>query len=114
MAYDTDVTSSILQLAVKRRVDRVDFERPPVAGAGSLKANVYLRETTLNATDGSPRSGSVVSDSLWMIEVTRAQILDVTGAAAFLNGMVALANDLKNEFDNTGTLATGSMNQLAS
>jgi len=114
MAYDTHVTSSILQLTVKRRIDRIDFERPPINDAGSLKANIFLRETTLNATNGSPRSGSVVSDSLWMIEVNRAQILGVTGAATFLNGMITLGNDLKNEFDNTGTLATGSINQLVS
>lgn len=112
MAYDANVTSSILQLEIKRRIERVDFQRPPVTGAGSLTANCYLRESTLNATAGSPRSGSVLSDSIWMIEINRAQILGVTGAATFLNGLINLVSDLKSEFDASGSLATGSISQI--
>jgi len=113
MGYDTNVTSSVLQLSVKRRVDRIDFRRPPVEGNGSLRANIYLRETRLDATAASPRSGSIVSDSLWMIEVDRSQILGVTGVTTFLNGMISLANDLKDEFDENGTLVEGRINKLA-
>jgi len=109
MAYDSNVTSSVLNLQSKRRLWRMDFQRPPVEGDNSLIVNGFLREDILNATAGSPTSGSVIASTNWLININRSQVLSVSNAGSFLNGIVALFDTLKTEYDASGSLATGSV-----
>lgn len=112
--YDNNVTSSILNLEIKSRVFRVDFQRPPSTGNNTgLYANCFLQQSSIDATLDSPTSESILSSTQWLITITRDQILSLPNAGSFLNGLVNLITGLKVEYDTNGSLATGSISQLS-
>lgn len=111
MAYDNDITGSILELQLKRKVWRVNFERDAGDGA-PLTANCYLREDTIDATTDSVASGSVLVSKDWIIDMTRPQILNLNNAGNFLNSLINTISSLKDEYDASGSLATGSIRPL--
>jgi hypothetical protein len=113
MTYDLDVTSSLLNIDVKNKIWRVDFQRPPLDGAGSLFANCFLKQDQIDATPGSMTSGSVLMSKNWIITIDRTQILSVPNAGTFLNGIINIVNNLKSEYDSIGYLETGSISQIS-
>ena len=112
MGYDQNVASSVLSLDLKRRLWRVDFERPQSEDNNSLYANCFLREDVINATEGNPKSGSVVSSENWLLTINRAQIMNFSSSGVFFNSMIKYLNGLKSEWDSTGTISTGSVSQI--
>lgn len=113
-AYDSDVTSSVLSLDIKRRTFRVDFQRPELTGegGGDVYANGYLREDAINTTSGSATSGSVIAESRWLITINKQQIQSLDGYAQFVPALITLFDDLKTEYDASGSLATGSIKPI--
>ena len=112
MSYDSDVTSSVLDIDLKRRTWRVDFQRPQVTGAGSLYANCFVKEDAINTTSGSATSGSVVASTSWLITIDRDQVFDRNNAGSFFNDLIGFIDGLKTEYDASGSLATGSITQI--
>ena len=113
MAYDSNVTSSVIDVDVKRRTWRVDFQRPDTAGTGGdVFANGFVKEDAINVTSGSANSGSIAASERWLITITKAQIQAIDGYSEFMPGLVTLFDDLKSEYDASGSLATGSIQQI--
>ena len=112
MAYDQTVSTGSLSLSTMRRLWRVDFNRPNATGNSSLTANAFIREDTLNATVGHPSSGSVVSSVNFMINLEKSQITTLGGFNTFFGNFVTLTGNLKDEYDASGSLSTGSIGQV--
>jgi len=112
MAYDSNVTSSNLTIDVKRRTYQVTFMRPQTTGGGSLSGVSYVKQDGIDATEGSPTSGSVLASTNWLVSLTKEQILKLPNAGSFLNGLIAAIDDMKTEFDASGSVATGSVSQI--
>jgi hypothetical protein len=113
MPYDHDITSGSLDVQLKRRTWRMDIERPNATGNASLFANCFMQEDLIDVTPGSPTSGSAISHTNWLININKDQILDRNNAASFFNSMLNYINGLKTEYDASGSLATGSIQQLS-
>jgi hypothetical protein len=111
MAYDTNVTSSTIHLEIKRKVSRIDIQRPG-GTKKSLYANCYLTEDTIDATPGSPTSESIINSATWLVSLEKEQVLDIQGVNNFMNGVIALSSYMKSEFDANGSNATGSIQRL--
>ena len=113
MAYDSDVRTGSIDLDIKRRTFRVDFNRPEDTGvAGDVYANGYLREDAINVTSGSATSGSVMLTERWLIHLEKSQIQSLDGYSQFMPALVNVFNDLKDEYDASGSLETGSITQI--
>jgi hypothetical protein len=109
--YDNNISSSVLNIETKRRTYRIDIQRPIEHGS-IVTGYVYMNEDVVNSTPNNSNSGSAIGSTSWRLELTHAQVLARTNAGAFLTDVINFASQLKDEYDSSGTLATGSFIKL--
>ena len=103
MASDYTPITADVPLTMSRRYYRVTYER---ADNNIISGQVLLRETF------KTNDGKNMSKDEYLISLTDDQVKDVTGFGTYFNRVIDQCNTLKNEWDASGSLATGSIVQL--
>lgn len=103
MASDYTVTNIELPLTSSRRYFRVSLYRDD---SNTMRGEVLLR-------DGYRNSDNVeVMSNVYMIELTDDQVKGTSGFSGYVSGLINVCNDLKVEYDTSGSLATGSIRTI--
>lgn len=103
MAYDIDVKTENLTIDTKRKISRITFYRSD----SGVKSEALVDESRLLSG-----SGTLISNNTYLITTDLNQFNGIDGFGTFFNGYISLMNDLKNEYDASGSLATGSFHSL--
>lgn len=108
MAYDKNVSTSQLTVDKKRKIWRITFSRSD----DGVTSESILGEYLIDSTVGSPAEGNRLAESNWVIKAPLEKFNGISGFGAFFNGFINMINDIKDEYDSSGTLETGSIQQL--
>ena len=110
-SYDATLTSSVLNVDVKRRIYSVTFDRP--GAPEETVGKCYIKEDEIVTTPNHPYSGSIIKSDRWIIHMNYAQLMTLSGSAVFIDDFLRYTNDLKNEYDLNGSISTGSISVIS-
>lgn len=98
MAYDKNVKSENVTVDTKRKISRVVFYR----NENGVSSEALVDEVRLVGNE-------VIGTDTFLVKTDKFQFDGIAGFTNFIGGYINMVSDLKDEFDASGSLATGSL-----